>query len=48
LAAVGGGTIWFEFTKGFGYWVLQEAIAKAKLAPAARALAPELVRSARI
>jgi hypothetical protein len=47
LAAAGGGTIWFEFSNGFGYWVPQEAIATARVAPAARALAPELVRSAR-
>ena len=48
LAVRGGGIIWFEFSNGFGYWLLQEGRTRARIAAAARARAPEVVRSARV
>jgi len=46
LAAVGGGTIWFEFSKGFGYWLLQEGRTRARIAATARARVRAAARSA--
>jgi hypothetical protein len=47
LAEAGGGAVWFEFSNGLSYWLLQEGRAKARTAAAARAVAPERLRPAR-
>jgi hypothetical protein len=39
FAVAGGGVIWFEFSKGFGYWLLQEGRTRTRIAAADRARA---------
>jgi hypothetical protein len=47
LDEAGGGTIWFEFSNGLSYWLLQEGSARARRAAAARDALPECLRRAR-
>ena len=46
-AVAGGGTVWFEFSNGLSYWLLQDGSATARSAAAARAAAPERLRRTR-